>query len=75
MSEKPDIKRAIAFFDGQNLFYAAKKAFGYTSPNYEPIMLAASVCKARGWKLHRPPSAASSRACSPPKPPLLMMST
>jgi hypothetical protein len=32
---EPSIKRAVAFFDGQNLFHAAKQAFGYRSPNYE----------------------------------------
>jgi hypothetical protein len=29
MPAEPSIKRAVAFFDGQNLFYHAKAAFGY----------------------------------------------
>ena len=33
MSTKP---RAIAFFDGQNLFGHAKSAFGHSHPNYDP---------------------------------------
>lgn len=34
MPTEPAIKRVVAFFDGQNLFYAAKYAFGYNWPNY-----------------------------------------
>jgi uncharacterized LabA/DUF88 family protein len=51
MPTEPAVKRAVAFFDGQNLFHAAKKAFGYTYPNYDPAKLAAAVCAARGWQL------------------------
>ena len=39
LTDEPAIKRAIAFVDGQNLFYAAKEAFGYTYPNYDPDSL------------------------------------
>jgi len=35
MSAAPLLKRAIVFVDGQNLFHAAKEAFGYTHPNYD----------------------------------------
>jgi hypothetical protein len=45
----PTNPRAIAFIDGQNLFYAAKQAFGYPWPNYDPILLTESVCQAHGW--------------------------
>jgi len=31
---KPSTKRAVAFADDQNLFYAVKNAFGCTFPNY-----------------------------------------
>jgi uncharacterized LabA/DUF88 family protein len=48
---EPSAKRAVAFFDGQNLFHAAKAAFGYTHPNYDPLALAQAVCAARGWTL------------------------
>ena len=51
MPAEPAVKRAIAFFDGQNLFYAAKYAFGYSWPNYDPLKLAQAVCQAQGWQL------------------------
>lgn len=35
MPSLPDYPRAIAFFDGQNLYYGAKEAFGYPTPNYD----------------------------------------
>jgi len=37
---EPADKRAFVFIDGQNLFYAAKQAFGYNFPNYDPQRLA-----------------------------------
>ena len=49
MPAEPTNKRAFAFFDGQNLFYAAKDAFGYSYPNYDPRLLAESICRAQGW--------------------------
>lgn len=51
MRIEPNLKRACAFFDGQNLFYAAKKAFGYAYPNYDPSALARAVCSRKGWQL------------------------
>lgn len=48
---EPQVKRAIAFFDGQNLFHAARQAFGYTYPNYDPIALARTVADRSGWTL------------------------
>jgi uncharacterized LabA/DUF88 family protein len=51
MPAEPAVKRTIAFFDGQNLFYAAKYAFGYSWPNYDPRLLAEHVCQAQGWQL------------------------
>lgn len=51
MRVEPAIKRVTAFVDGQNLFYAAKDAFGYAYPNYEPRALANAVCSARDWRL------------------------
>ena len=53
MPAEPTIKRAIAFFDGQNLFYAAKNAFGYGWPNYDPLKLARATCRAQGWQLDK----------------------
>jgi len=51
MPPEPAVKRTVAFFDGQSLFYAAKKAFGYPYPNYDPKALAARIATARGWTL------------------------
>ncbi len=50
MPAEPAIKRAVAFVDGQNLFYAAKTAFGYTHPNCDPKALAARLCQIQGWQ-------------------------
>lgn len=51
MLTEPGIKRTIAFVDGQNLFYAAKQAFGYTYPNYDIVCLASLICKTNNWQL------------------------
>lgn len=51
MPPEPAVKRTYAFVDGQNLFYTAKKAFGYPYPNYEPKNLAERIASARGWTL------------------------
>ncbi len=51
MPVEPPIKRAMAFFDGQNLFYATKYAFGYSWPNCDPLKLAQVICRAQGWQL------------------------
>lgn len=48
---EPPTKRAVAFIDGQNLFHAAREAFGYTYPNYDALALAEKVCELRGWHL------------------------
>jgi len=51
MPDATPIQRAIAFFDGQNLYHAAKDAFGYTWANYDPVLLATAVCARHGWTL------------------------
>jgi uncharacterized LabA/DUF88 family protein len=51
MRIEPPVKRTHAFFDGQNLFYAVKQAFGYRWPNYDVLALAQAVCATRGWSL------------------------
>jgi uncharacterized LabA/DUF88 family protein len=48
---EPAVKRAIAFFDGQNLFHEAREAFGYYYPNYDIQKLATSVCADQHWNL------------------------
>ena len=49
MPDEPEIKRAVSFIDGQNLFRHAKDAFGHHHPNYDPGRLADAVCAANGW--------------------------
>jgi hypothetical protein len=44
MPTEPDIKHAIAFIDGQNLYHNVRKAFGDTFPNYDVEKLAQAVC-------------------------------
>jgi hypothetical protein len=48
--EEPAEKRAIAFFDGQNLYRHAKEAFGHHYPNYEPVKLFDALCVREGWR-------------------------
>jgi len=51
---EPQDKRVVAFVDGQNLFYAAKQAFGYNFPNYDPLKLARLVCERQiRWNLDK----------------------
>ena len=50
MADEPPVKRAVAFFDGQNLYRHAKDAFGHTHPNYDPKKLFGAVCAAKGWE-------------------------
>lgn len=49
--QEPNIKRAVAFIDGQNLFHAAKEAFGYKYPNYDVLTLSLAVCRENNWEL------------------------
>ena len=51
MSAEPQIKRTVAFVDGQNLYHAAREAFGHTYPNYDVRALARAVCQPLGWQL------------------------
>ena len=48
---EPSGKRAVAFVDGQNLYHAARQAFGYTYPNYDVQALAAAICESHTWIL------------------------
>lgn len=49
--QEPQRKRVISFIDGQNLFYAAKEAFGYSHPNYDVRALSDSLSRKYGWYL------------------------
>lgn len=51
MIVEPKVKRTHAYIDGQNLFHAAKEAFGYSYPNYDIKALATKICDAKGWLL------------------------
>ncbi len=48
---KSSQKRVVAFVDGQNLFHAVKKTFGYIYPNYDVKSLSEKVCSSQGWEL------------------------
>ncbi len=45
----PQYPKAVIFVDGQNLFHAVKKAFGYTFPNSDITKLSQAICSAKGW--------------------------
>jgi uncharacterized LabA/DUF88 family protein len=49
VTSEPTVKRAVAFVDGQNLFHAAREAFGYTYPNYNVLALVQRICALRDW--------------------------
>lgn len=51
MAIEPRVKRAGVFVDGQNLFHAAKEAFGYRYPNFDVACLAQRTCAQHGWIL------------------------
>lgn len=51
MAAEPAVKRAVVFVDGQNLYHAARQAFGYTYPSYDVAALAAALCQNQGWAL------------------------
>ena len=44
-------KKVISFIDGQNLFHAAKEAFGYVYPNYDLWALTKKICEEKSWDL------------------------
>ena len=48
--QEPREKRAVAFFDGPNLYRHAKTAFGHHHPNYDPQKLHTTICKRRDWQ-------------------------
>jgi uncharacterized LabA/DUF88 family protein len=51
MPAEPPLKRTVAFIDAQNLFHAAKEAFAYRHPNFDPLRLAGRVCEGHTWQL------------------------
>jgi uncharacterized LabA/DUF88 family protein len=53
MITEPTVKRAIAFFDGQNLYHSAREAFDRPYPDFDPLKLAKKICEMKGWQLHQ----------------------
>lgn len=51
MPPEPVVKRAVTFIDGQNLFHAAREAFGYIYPNYDVLSLSQAICQTASWTL------------------------
>ena len=48
---EPQLPRAVAFVDGQNLYHAARRAFGHRDQRLDIVRLANAVCQPRGWRL------------------------
>jgi uncharacterized LabA/DUF88 family protein len=48
---EPSQKLAVVFVDGQNLFHAARDAFGCTFPDYDISALARALTARLGWAL------------------------
>jgi NYN domain len=42
---------ANVYWDAQNVFHAAKKAFGYETPNFDVGRLSTELCNAQGFRL------------------------
>ena len=51
MPPEPVRKRTVAFIDGQNLYHAAREAFGSPYPNSDVLALGSRLCVAQGWDL------------------------
>jgi len=51
MADEGESRNAVAFVDGQNLFHAVRRSFGYALPNYDVLRLARSICAPEGWAL------------------------
>lgn len=47
----PSQARLITFFDGQNLFGAAKRAYGYARATYDPLLLSKHVAESLACQL------------------------
>ncbi|MDO8962926.1 MAG: NYN domain-containing protein, partial [Coriobacteriia bacterium] len=48
---EPPRSRAMFFFDCQNLYGAARRAWGYRYACFDPIALSQSIAESRGWHL------------------------
>lgn len=45
--------RAIAYFDAQNVYHSARRAFGIRWPNFDPIALTEAICDVREWQVQQ----------------------
>ncbi len=48
---EPELKRAVVFIDGQNLYHHARAAFNVTHPNYDVMLLSRAICQPQKWFL------------------------
>jgi uncharacterized LabA/DUF88 family protein len=46
-------RKAIVLIDGQNLFHAAQREFGYTAPNFDALKIARVLCGRSDSMLHQ----------------------
>ena len=53
MPREPEVKRVFSFIDGQNLYFAAKEAYGYSHPNYDVLKLSRKICEQKKWELEK----------------------
>lgn len=51
MIRPPEVLRVGAFIDGQNLFAAARDAFGVRAPSFDVVALSRAVVTPRGWEV------------------------
>lgn len=51
MAGELEIRRAVTFIDGQNLYHAARKCFDRPIPDYDVVALSEAVCAIKGWHL------------------------
>ena len=51
MQREPVTKRAVAFIDASNMRGGARRAFGESFSNFNPVAMAEEVCAAQGWSL------------------------
>ena len=49
--EEPATKRAVTFFDGQNLYHGAREAWEIYYPSYNVLALSQRLCADQGWQL------------------------
>lgn len=51
MTRPPAVICAVAFIDGQNLFAAARDAFGVRAPSFDVVALSHALAASQGWEV------------------------